>query len=331
MRSPSTWRPWWAGWATASSTGSRTTSRGSRPGSATAGACTPRVARASATRSRPRITCCSRTAAPWRSCAATRPAREVGISPRRLPGLPGVDDEPPTSAAARHFDGFHNRWFLDPLFRGAYPADLLEHFGANAPVVESGDFGLDRRLTRLHRASTTTGARSCARSENGDARTVAHAATRITRTWAGRSRLKGCTTCSSPQGRLRAASHLRDRERRRLWRPSAHDGSVRGPGAPRLPGGPHRRDRARGRRRRADRRLLRLVVPRQLRVGRTATASASGSSTSTTRPWPGFRSRASTGTAISSRVPPRRRSSRRAHLTARGRSAAGQNRRHVRS
>ena len=44
--------------------------------------------------------------------------------------------------AACHFDGFHNRWFLDPVFRGSYPADLLEHFGANAPHVENGDFDL---------------------------------------------------------------------------------------------------------------------------------------------------------------------------------------------
>lgn len=30
--------------------------------------------------------------------------------------------------AARRLDGQHNRWFLDPLFRGAYPADIVEDF-----------------------------------------------------------------------------------------------------------------------------------------------------------------------------------------------------------
>jgi beta-glucosidase len=28
-------------------------------------------------------------------------------------------------AAARRFDGYQNRWFLDPLFRGAYPSDMV--------------------------------------------------------------------------------------------------------------------------------------------------------------------------------------------------------------
>jgi beta-glucosidase len=29
-------------------------------------------------------------------------------------------------AAARRLDGYHNGWFLDPIFRGAYPAEILE-------------------------------------------------------------------------------------------------------------------------------------------------------------------------------------------------------------
>ena len=69
------------------------------------------------------------------------PAAQVGISLDVFPVYPASDDERDVEAA-RHFDGFHNRWFLDPVFRGAYPADLLEHFGANAPVVEDGDFAL---------------------------------------------------------------------------------------------------------------------------------------------------------------------------------------------
>jgi beta-glucosidase len=38
------------------------------------------------------------------------------------PGGDGEDD----LAAARRLDGHHNRWFLDPLLRGSYPADMLE-------------------------------------------------------------------------------------------------------------------------------------------------------------------------------------------------------------
>jgi beta-glucosidase len=44
-------------------------------------------------------------------------------------------------AAARRVDGSGNRLFLDPLFRGAYPADMLEHFAPTGgfEVVRDGD------------------------------------------------------------------------------------------------------------------------------------------------------------------------------------------------
>ena len=38
--------------------------------------------------------------------------------------------------AAVQMDGMANRWFLDPLFRGSYPADLVERY---APPVRDGD------------------------------------------------------------------------------------------------------------------------------------------------------------------------------------------------
>ncbi len=36
-------------------------------------------------------------------------------------------------------DGLLVRWYADPLFKGAYPSDVLEHLGADAPKVEPGD------------------------------------------------------------------------------------------------------------------------------------------------------------------------------------------------
>ena len=98
------------------------------------------------------------------------PASEVGIVLDVFPVYPASDDESDV-AAARHFDGFHNRWFLDPIFRGAYPVDLLEHFGANAPRVEEGDFRLiaaplDFMGVNYYRREVV------ARSENGEAHTV---------------------------------------------------------------------------------------------------------------------------------------------------------------
>jgi beta-glucosidase len=66
------------------------------------------------------------------------PRSEVGITLDLHPVYPVSDDEADV-AAAHHVDGFHNRWFLDPVFHGSYPADMLEYFGANAPRVEDGD------------------------------------------------------------------------------------------------------------------------------------------------------------------------------------------------
>ncbi|MGD9833724.1 MAG: GH1 family beta-glucosidase [Piscinibacter sp.] len=42
-------------------------------------------------------------------------------------------------AHARLEDGRLVRWYMDPLFRGAYPDEVLEFLGADAPRVEPGD------------------------------------------------------------------------------------------------------------------------------------------------------------------------------------------------
>jgi beta-glucosidase len=48
----------------------------------------------------------------------------------------------PTDAdrrAARLADGLSTRWYMDPLFLGHYPPDVLAHLGADAPSVVDGD------------------------------------------------------------------------------------------------------------------------------------------------------------------------------------------------
>ena len=50
-----------------------------------------------------------------------------------------VTDTPEDEAAAWKIDGQANRWFLDPIFRGSYPADLLERNELVAPVLQDGD------------------------------------------------------------------------------------------------------------------------------------------------------------------------------------------------
>ena len=37
-------------------------------------------------------------------------------------------------------DGELVRWYMDPLMKGAYPADVLAHLGTDAPKILSGDF-----------------------------------------------------------------------------------------------------------------------------------------------------------------------------------------------
>ncbi len=50
-----------------------------------------------------------------------------------------ASDKPEDLAAASRFDGCQNRWYLDPLFKGSYPADMLALYGADAPDIAADD------------------------------------------------------------------------------------------------------------------------------------------------------------------------------------------------
>lgn len=47
----------------------------------------------------------------------------------------------------RFHDGMSNRWFLDPVFKGEYPTDMVEAFGDDMPDVQPGDMELISRPT----------------------------------------------------------------------------------------------------------------------------------------------------------------------------------------
>jgi beta-glucosidase len=64
------------------------------------------------------------------------PGSRVGITIDLVDVQPATDAD---RAAAALEDGYRNRWFLDPVLRGAYPADMVEHFGGLMPVVADGD------------------------------------------------------------------------------------------------------------------------------------------------------------------------------------------------
>jgi beta-glucosidase len=62
----------------------------------------------------------------------------VGITLNFSPAYP-ASDSAEDQAAARRWDGFFNRWFLDPLYGRGYPEDLVAVYGQPMPQVHAGD------------------------------------------------------------------------------------------------------------------------------------------------------------------------------------------------
>ncbi len=62
----------------------------------------------------------------------------VGITLNLAPMIAATEAES-DRAAATLADGYHNRWYLDPVLRGSYPADMLELYGSR---------GVDLRFIR---------------------------------------------------------------------------------------------------------------------------------------------------------------------------------------
>jgi beta-glucosidase len=74
---------------------------------------------------------------------------QVGIA-LNLGHVEPVSDRQADVDAAQRYDGHLNRWFLDPLFQGRYPEDMLSLWGDRAPHVEPGDLdGLPDQLDFL--------------------------------------------------------------------------------------------------------------------------------------------------------------------------------------
>jgi beta-glucosidase len=78
------------------------------------------------------------------------PSARVAIAVDCRPAVPATDREVDIEAT-RHFDGFRNRWFLDPLFGHGYPEDMVATYhaqgrfdarpGGEGPVLD-GDLEL---------------------------------------------------------------------------------------------------------------------------------------------------------------------------------------------
>lgn len=73
--------------------------------------------------------------------AHTRADAQIGIALNFTPIYP-ADDTPETARAAARADAFSNRWFVEPLYRGAYPSHFFEDMGLQSPPIHEGDLAL---------------------------------------------------------------------------------------------------------------------------------------------------------------------------------------------
>jgi beta-glucosidase len=79
-----------------------------------------------------------------RAIRATGCVVPLGIVLNQSPIHPATESAADV-AKARIEDGLIIRWYMDALLRGAYPADVLEHLGGDAPAAEPGDMELIRQ------------------------------------------------------------------------------------------------------------------------------------------------------------------------------------------
>jgi len=79
-----------------------------------------------------------------RALRASGSGARIGPALNLHPSYPS-DDSPEAAAAALLYDGYENRLYLDPIFRGSYPADVLADLGENsrlAKVIMDGDLDI---------------------------------------------------------------------------------------------------------------------------------------------------------------------------------------------
>ena len=169
------------------------------------------------TRSPPHTTCCSRTAGRWTCCGASALGRRSASCSTPGRPIPRATDDADRDAA-RIADGIRNRWFFDPVLRGRYPADMLEHFGSSRRRCETVillryraplDFVGDQQLLAdAHSRRPRRAARRWRCALRRDAHR--HGVGDLPRRPRGGAH-------SSPRG-IRGAVAVRDRERRRVCR-----------------------------------------------------------------------------------------------------------------
>jgi beta-glucosidase len=66
---------------------------------------------------------------------------QAGIALNLVPQY-AADNHCETQRGIDALDRFHNRWFLDPIFRGSYPASLFDDLAVAPPPIVEGDMAL---------------------------------------------------------------------------------------------------------------------------------------------------------------------------------------------
>ena len=70
---------------------------------------------------------------------------EIGITHVAQPMEPFDESSEMDRLAASYFDGYTNRWFYDPIFKGSFPQDMVELFekrGITVPEIKEEDMAL---------------------------------------------------------------------------------------------------------------------------------------------------------------------------------------------
>ena len=69
---------------------------------------------------------------------------QVGITLNFTPSYPASDKSEDVAAASRH-DGFNNRWFVEPLFKGRYDPEVWSYLEPVMPRIMPGDMEIITR------------------------------------------------------------------------------------------------------------------------------------------------------------------------------------------
>ena len=69
----------------------------------------------------------------------TTPGSQLGITLNLNPAYPANPTRASDVEETRIFDGDFNRWYLDPIFRGSYPNDMLEHYAKEGSFKDDGE------------------------------------------------------------------------------------------------------------------------------------------------------------------------------------------------